>query len=81
VPAILRPGAHRLWNVYSTLYVVTLPIIAGALVSTAIGDLPPRELVIVVAVMLLLWGAADLWDDTMRLACPNRDPNRDGRSA
>lgn len=62
LPAIANPRAYRLWNVMNVLYIVTLPIIGGALISTAIGDLPPRELVTVVAIMLLLWGSADLWD-------------------
>lgn len=62
VPDPLRPPAYRLWNLLGIVYIVTLPIIGGALISFAIGDLPPRELVLVVAIMLLVWGATDLWD-------------------
>jgi hypothetical protein len=62
MPTITRPGARRLWNVFGAVYVATFPIMGGALVSSAIGDLSPRDLVIVVALMLLVWGITDLWD-------------------
>ncbi|WP_159872863.1 hypothetical protein [Novosphingobium sp. 9U] len=62
VPTIMNPRVYRIWNVFSILYIVALPIIGGAIVSMVIGDLPPRELVIVIAAMLLLWGSIDLWE-------------------
>ena len=62
VPDLLRPRAYRIWNLLGIVYIVTLPIIGGALISSAIGDLPPRELVTVVSMVLLLWGATDLRD-------------------
>ena len=62
VPDLFRRPAYRIWNLLGIVHVVTLPIIGGALISFAIGDLPPRELVSVVSLVLLLWGATDLWD-------------------
>jgi hypothetical protein len=62
LPAITNPRVFRVWNVFSAIYVAALPVIGGAIVSTAIGGLPPHKLLLVITIMLLLWGAIDLWE-------------------
>ncbi|MEM6409904.1 MAG: hypothetical protein AAF683_00045 [Pseudomonadota bacterium] len=63
-PSIFRSDRLTIISVLDVAKVVTLPLIAGAMLSFGMGRLSADSFAQAVAAALLLWGMIDVWDGT-----------------